>query len=35
MIIRRTALVPVGHRFGYPGGGRVEFRRGADQADGS
>jgi len=34
MIVRRTALVPGGHRFKYPGGGRVEFRRGTDQADG-
>jgi len=35
MIVRRTTLVPGGHRLRYPGCGRVEFRRGADQADGS
>jgi len=35
MIVRRTALVPCGHRFGYPSGGMVELRRGTDQADGS
>jgi len=35
MIVRRTTLVPDGHRFGDPGHGRVEFRRGVDQADGS
>jgi len=35
MIVRRTTLVPGGHRLRDPGGGRVEFRRGADQVDGS
>jgi len=35
MIVHRTALVPGGHRFGYSDGGRVELRRGAEQADGS
>jgi len=35
IIVRRTTLVPGGHRLGYPGGGRVEFRRGADEPEGS
>ena len=35
IIVRRATLVPCGHRFGYLGGGRVELRRGADQAYGS
>jgi len=34
MIVRRTSLVPGGHRLRYPGGGRIEFRRSADQAQG-
>jgi len=35
MIVCRTTMVPGGHRLGYLGGGRVEFRRGAEQAEGS
>jgi len=35
MIVRRTSLVPGGYRVGYPGSGRIEFRRGADPAEGS
>jgi len=34
MIVCRTTLVLGGHRLGYLGGGRVEFRRGTYQADG-
>jgi len=34
-MFRGMSLVPGGKRLRYPGGGRIELQRGADQAEGS